>query len=285
MPSRGPIRLAGVNNAPIGIFDSGVGGLTVARSIIDVLPHEQIHYVGDTAHTPYGDKPLAQVREYALAIMDDLVDSGVKMLVIACNTASSAVLHDARERYSDARGIPVVEVVVPAAHEALRTTTNNRIGVIGTVATVTSGVYQDTLSVVPGVEVFARPCPRFVEFAEAGITTGEELLDVARGYLGGLVSEGIDTLVLGCTHYPLLAGAISYVCGERIQLVSSSQASAQRAYAEIIRRDLARDPALPPPRHTFYPTGRADPFLALARRIIGPDTWGLSDPEGVGICS
>nr|WP_223875186.1 glutamate racemase [Nanchangia anserum] len=241
------------------------------------MPHEQILYVGDTAHTPYGDKPLAQVRTYALQIMDDLVDSGVKMIVIACNTASSAVLHDARERYTDSRGIPVVEVVVPAAHAALRATTNHRIGVIGTVATVTSGVYQDTLSVVPGVEVYANACPRFVEFAEAGITTGDDLLAVARSYLEPLIAHDIDTLVLGCTHYPLLAGAISYVCGDGVTLVSSSSTTARRAYAELARADLMRDPRLDPPVHRFTATGPADRFLALAHRILGPNVEGL-DP-------
>lgn len=266
-----------MNNAPIGIFDSGVGGLTVARAVLDVLPNEPILYVGDTAHTPYGDKPLAQVRRYALDIMDDLVDSGVKMLVIACNTASSAVLADARERYTDGRGIPVVEVVVPAAHEALRATTNGRIGVIGTVGTVTSGVYQDTLSVVPGIEVFAAACPRFVEFAEAGVTTGPELLKVAHDYLTPLLARDIDTLVLGCTHYPLLAGAIAYVCGDDVQLVTSSLATAKRVYSELMRAGLARDVAAAPPAHRFRATGPADDFVALAHRILGPNVEGLPE--------
>lgn len=251
----------------------------MARAILDVLPHEEIRYVGDTAHTPYGDKPLATVREYALEIMDDLVDSGVKMLVIACNTASSGVLHDARERYTDKRGIPVVEVILPAAHQALRTTTNGRIGVIGTAATIMSGAYQDTLSVVPGIQVFAQACPRFVGFAEAGITTGAELLEVAHGYLDSLVAQDIDTLVLGCTHYPLLAGAISYVCGDKVSLVASSAATAKRTYVELVERDLIRDPQLPAPHHIFIPTGPSKQFMALAREIMGPDVEGLSKPD------
>lgn len=263
-----------MNNAPIGIFDSGVGGLTVARAILDVLPHEEIYYVGDTANTPYGDRPLAEVRTLALSIMDGLVDKGVKMLVIACNTASSAVLHDARERYTQRRGIPVIEVVVPAVHEALLATSNRRIGVIGTSGTITSGVYADALEVMPGIKVFTQACPRFVHFAERGVTTGPELLACVHDYLDPLAAHDIDTLVLGCTHYPLLAGAISYVVGDGVTLVSSSTATAKRAYAALVENQLTRDPSLPAPRHRFTTTGPTTRFLDLARRIIGPDAFG-----------
>ncbi|MDQ1527847.1 MAG: glutamate racemase, partial [Microbacteriaceae bacterium] len=131
-----------MTDAPIGIFDSGVGGLTVARAIIDQLPAESIVYVGDTAHSPYGPKPLAEVRGYALSVMDDLVAQGVKLLVIACNTASSAMLRDARERFTDGYGIPVVEVIQPAVRSAVRKTRNKRIGVIGTAGTIRSNAYE-----------------------------------------------------------------------------------------------------------------------------------------------
>jgi glutamate racemase len=153
-----------VNDAPIGIFDSGVGGLTVARSILDQLPHESTVYIGDTLNTPYGTKPLAAVRAHALEVMDDLVDAGVKLLVIACNTASSAMLRDARERYTLRRGIPVVEVILPAARRAVAATRSGRIGVIATTSTVESRSYDDAFAVAPGVTLLTQACPQFVPF-------------------------------------------------------------------------------------------------------------------------
>ncbi|MDQ1578691.1 MAG: glutamate racemase, partial [Microbacteriaceae bacterium] len=191
-----------MTDAPIGIFDSGVGGLTVARAIIDQLPAESIVYVGDTAHSPYGPKPLAEVRGYALSVMDDLVAQGVKLLVIACNTASSAMLRDARERFTDGYGIPVVEVIQPAVRSAVRKTRNKRIGVIGTAGTIRSNAYEDAFAAATDLQIFTQACPRFVEFVEAGVTSGDELFEVAEGYLRPLKDAGIDTLVLGCTHYP-----------------------------------------------------------------------------------
>ena len=204
-----------MSDAPIGVFDSGVGGLTVARAIMDMLPHESIHYVGDTAHGPYGPLPISRVREHALAIMDALVEDGVKMLVIACNTASAAVLHDARERFSRERGVPVVEVIVPAVRRAASLTRSGRVGVIGTVATITSGAYEDALAAAPSVRVTSQACPLFVSFVEQGITSGPEVIDVAREYLTPLQEAGVDTLILGCTHYPMLQGTLAYVMGAR----------------------------------------------------------------------
>src|SRR5690242_18995761 len=144
------------------MMDSGVGGLTVARAVLDQLPHESLHYVGDTAHSPYGPLPIADVRAHALAVMDDLVASGVKALVIACNSASAACLHDARERYD----VPVIEVVLPAVRRAVAATRNGKVGVVGTTATITSGAYQDAFAAAQGIEVTAAACPRFAEFVE-----------------------------------------------------------------------------------------------------------------------
>src|SRR6185312_1095164 len=206
-----------VNDAPIGIFDSGVGGLTVARAISAQLPRESLLYIGDTAHSPYGPKPIADVRRYALEVLDTLVDQGVKMLVIACNTASAAMLRDARERYD----VPVVEVIGPAVRTAMSTSRSGRIGVIGTAGTIGSRAYQDMLEVNERLTVFAQACPRFVEFVEAGVTDSAEVLAVAEQYLAPLRHAGVDTLVLGCTHYPFLEGAISYVMGSDVSLVSS----------------------------------------------------------------
>ena len=257
-----------MSNAPIGVFDSGVGGLTVARAIIDQLPNESILYVGDTAHSPYGPKPIADVRRYALEVMDDLVAQGVKLLVIACNTASSAMLRDARERYA---GIPVLEVIQPAVRSAVRQTRNKRVGVIGTVGTVNSLAYEDAFAAASDLQIFTEACPRFVEFVEAGVTNGAELLAVAERYLGPLKAAGVDTLVLGCTHYPLLAGAIQYVMGEDVTLVSSAEETAFDVYRTLVKHGLERT-ATSKPSYTFEATGDSkDEFLSLAKRFLGPE--------------
>lgn len=256
-----------VGDRPIGIFDSGVGGLTVARAVLDQLPHEPIHYVGDTARGPYGPLPIAEVRAYALDIMDHLVDSGVKMLVIACNSASAAVLRDARERYD----VPVVEVVHPAVRRAVRATRSGRVGVIGTRATIASGAYDDAFAAAPDLVVTGQACPRFVEFVEAGITGGDELLTVARDYLAPLQSGDIDTLVLGCTHYPLLTGVISYVMGDGVTLVSSAEETAKDVYRTLVAHDLLRSDDASPPEHRFTATGDTSDFTTLGQRFLGPE--------------
>ncbi|MFS0699122.1 glutamate racemase [Cellulomonas sp. 179-A 4D5 NHS] len=266
-----------MNDAPIGIFDSGVGGLTVARSILDQLPQESTLYIGDTLNTPYGEKPLAAVRAHALEVMDDLVDAGVKMLVIACNTASSAVLRDARERYTQRRGIPVVEVVLPAARRAVAATRTGHIGVIATRSTVESRAYDDAFAVAPGIELVTRACPRFVGFVEAGITSGPDILAAAHEYLDPVRDAGVDTLVLGCTHYPLLTGVISYVMGEGVTLVSSAEETAKDVYRTLVAHDLERDPAAGPPEHRFLATGDPESFHVLARRFLGPEVGAVED--------
>ncbi len=254
-----------MNDAPIGIFDSGVGGLTVARAISAQLPRESMLYIGDTAHSPYGPKPIADVRRYSLEVLDTLVDEGVKMLVIACNTASAAMLRDARERYD----IPVVEVIGPAVRTAMSTTRNGRIGVIGTAGTIGSRAYQDMLEVNELLTVFAQPCPRFVEFVEAGITDSPEVLAVAEEYLAPMRDAAVDTLVLGCTHYPFLEGAISYVMGPDVSLVSSDTETAKDVYRQLVSRDLLAGPDAAP-RHVYEATGdSADEFLRLAHRLMG----------------
>src|ERR671920_1092632 len=177
-------------DAPIGIFDSGFGGLTVARSVIDQLPHESVLYLGDTARQPYGPKPISEVREYALECLDHLVAQGVKTLVIACNSASAAVLRDARERYD----VPVVEVILPAARRAVAATRTGRVGVICTEATATSQAYDDAFAAAPQVSLHTAACPRFVSFVEAGITGGPELLAVGESYLAPPHAPHIHTL-------------------------------------------------------------------------------------------
>ncbi len=256
-----------MTDAPIGIFDSGVGGLTVARAVKDQLPNESILYIGDLEHSPYGPKRIADVREYALAVLDDLVAQGVKMLVIACNTASAAMLRDARERYE----VPVVEVIQPAVRRAVAATRSGRVGVIGTAGTVNSRAYEDAFAAAPHLDLHTRACPRFVEFVEAGVTTGPELLAVAEEYLAPLREASVDTLVLGCTHYPFLKGAIQYVMGEAVTLVSSDVETANDVYRVLVSTGLERT-ASAPPTYRYEATGRSEEeFLGLAHRLMGPE--------------
>ncbi len=259
-----------MNDAPIGIFDSGVGGLTVARAIIDQLPNESIVYLGDTANSPYGPKSIQEVRDLALTVMDRLVEEGVKLLVIACNSASAAVLRDARERYTEARGIPVVEVIQPAARRAVASTRNHRVGVIGTSATINSKAYDDAFAAAVDLKITSVACPQFVDYVERGVTSGPELLKLAEGYLGPIREAGVDTLVLGCTHYPLLTGAISYVMGEDVTLVSSAEETAKDVYRTLVEHDLLRT-ASSSPTLRFLATGDKESFGVLARRFLGPE--------------
>lgn len=263
-------------DAPIGIFDSGVGGLTVARAVLDQLPHEALHYVGDTANSPYGPKSIADVRACALSVMDELVDSGVKALVIACNSASSACLRDARERYE----VPVVEVILPAVRRAVAATRNGKVGVIGTVATVTSGAYEDAFAAAAGVSVTSAACPRFAEFVERGVTSGRQLLGLAESYLSPLNEAGVDTLVLGCTHYPLLTGLLSVVMGDGVTLVSSAEETAKDVYRMLTREELLRPDDAPAPRHVFRTTGPSETFVRLSHRFLGPDVAAVAPAYG-----
>ena len=252
--------------APIGVFDSGVGGLTVARAIRDQLPGESMIYVGDTARTPYGPRPIAEVRRFALEILDDLVAQGVKMLVIACNTASAAVLRDARERYD----VPVVEVIGPTVRSAASITRNGRVGLIGTAGTIQSRAYDDLFAMRPEISLASAACPRFVDLVEAGLTSGPEVIAAAEEYLAPLVARDIDTLVLGCTHYPFLRGALSQVVGPDVALVSSDIETAKEVYRVLTEQDLLRPACSGEPELRYEATG-ADTaaFVDLARRMLG----------------
>ena len=256
-----------MSNAPIGIFDSGVGGLTVARAILDQLPNESTIYIGDTARGPYGPRPLAEVREFALETLDFLVEQGVKALVIACNTASAAMLRDARERYN----VPVIEVIQPAVRRAVAATRTGHIGVIGTRATVDSKAYLDAFAAAPQLQVTSIACPLFVEYVERGETSGAEITKIARDYLAPIMEAKVDTLVLGCTHYPLLTGVISYVMGEGVTLVSSAEETAKDLYRTLVENNLLRDAHGGSPTHKFLATGDAKAFESLARRFLGPE--------------
>lgn len=251
---------------PIGMFDSGVGGLTVARAVIDLLPHEDLVYFGDTARCPYGPRPPAEVKEFAVQIMDALVAEDVKVVVVACNTAASTALDLARDRYD----VPVISVIEPGVKAAIAATRNRRIGLIGTAGTVNSRAYDEAVEETrQNVSLVSQACPRFVEFVERGDTTSDELIEVAREYLAPLKSEGVDTLILACTHYPLLTGVLQYVMGNDVVLISSAEATANEVYVELRKRELLK-PDATPGVHRFIASSQGM-FGELGEHFLGPE--------------
>jgi glutamate racemase len=250
---------------PIGVFDSGVGGLTVARAILDLLPREPLLYVGDTARFPYGPKPLDEIRRYALEVAAYLVDRGVKLLVVACNSIEVAAIQEV----TDAAGVPVVGVIDPGVRAAVRATHNRRIGMIGTEATVKSGAYERAV-VRTGrdVRLFSAACPLFVEFVERGDTASPELFAAAGDYLGPLRAAEVDTLILGCTHYPMLSGLIGEVMGRDVVLISSADETARDVYAALVAGELRS--TVPTAVHEFVCTGDPGSFRSVAEHFLGP---------------
>ena len=252
---------------PIGVFDSGVGGLTIVRGLIELMPDEQFLYFGDTARYPYGTRARDEVRRYALEIASWLVGQDVKMVVAACNSAAGAGLDHVRAAFPD---LPIVEVIEPAVRAAVRATRNRRIGVIGTELTISSGAYQRAVDATKeNVTLVSNACPRFVEFVERGETVGAEITGVARDYLRPLQQQDVDTLILGCTHYPLLQGVLHSLMPDAV-LISSAEETALDVYGELARRGTFRT-ADQPPSHRFVSSGDAATFLALGSRFLGPE--------------
>jgi glutamate racemase len=252
---------------PIGVFDSGLGGLTVVRSIIDDLPHETIVYFGDTARFPYGPRPIEELRRFAVEIARHLVEEDVKLIVVACNSATAAALDEVTASVP----VPVIGVIEPAVRAAVRATRIARVGLIGTMATVESGAYQRAFQKLgPDIEVLARACPLFVEFVERGDTTSPELLRAAEEYLAPLKEAGVDTVILGCTHYPLLRGAIRHVMGGDVLLLSSADETASDVY-EVLARDRLLAEGDEFSVHRFQASGDPGSFAALGRRFLGPE--------------
>jgi glutamate racemase len=249
---------------PIGIFDSGVGGLTVVRAILDLLPHEAVVYFGDTARSPYGPRPVDEIRTFAREIAAHLLDRDVKLLVVACNSVEVAAIEDLTE----SAHVPVIGVIDPGVRAALAATRNGRVGVIGTEATIKSGAYERAVG--GEARLFSAACPAFVPFVERGDTTGQDLAAVARGYLTPLREAGIDTLILGCTHYPLLSGLLQVELGPEVILISSAEETAKDVYATLVRGDLL-SPGDARPTHEFLCSGDPESFLALAARFLGPE--------------
>lgn len=256
-----------LKDLPVGVFDSGVGGLTVVKEIRKILPAEDIIYVGDTARCPYGPRPLMEVRKFAFEISEFLVKTGIKALVVACNTASAAALSDIRDLY---RTIPVLGVVEPGARAAVSYTRNKKVGVIGTVGTISSGAYEAALkSIDPEIVVISKATPELVDFVERGEFEGERIEAVLHGYLDGMVKAGIDTLILGCTHYPLIAHTIQKVVGENIMIVSSAEETARdlaRILFELKLRRKNRRGWL-----KLFATNGSEYFLNLGREFLNED--------------
>jgi glutamate racemase len=259
---------------PIGIFDSGLGGLTVMRAVIDLLPKEDVLYFGDTGRFPYGPRPRDEVLKYALEIAGVLTERDVKMLVIACNSATAAAL----ETLTNALDVPVVGVIEPGMSAAMRVTVTGRIGVIGTVGTIASGAYQ---RLVPGatargrgrvaVELTCAACPGFVEFVEAGDVDSDQVHVLAERLLAPVRAARVDTLVLGCTHYPLLARTIGDVLGRDVTLVSSADETAFAVRDRLVAARLGTTAETRPGSRQFLTSGSVARFRELGVRFLGPE--------------
>jgi glutamate racemase len=259
---------------PIGMFDSGFGGLTVARSVIDLLPSEDLVYIGDTARYPYGPKPASEVRSYAIELATSLVrDFNAKLIIVACNTAASVALGELQSLLS----VPVIGVVEPGAQALVEATTNNRVAVIGTVGTIASGAYESAVAgashkILREVSLTATACPGFVEFVERDETSGQAVTKLAEKLLAPIQKAGVDALLLGCTHYPYLSAVISEVMGSGVKLINSADATASEVRDVLIKNNISRsvDDEVKS-SHEFYSSGDVQHFAELGRRFLGPE--------------
>jgi glutamate racemase len=257
-----------VSCAPIGVFDSGLGGLTVVRALIDLLPNERVIYFGDTGHFPYGAKPLSDVLKYSLEITDLLLQRDVKALVIACNNAAAAALDTLEARLD----IPVIGVIEPGLRAGAKATRSGRVGVIATSGTIASGAYQRlAAALVPDIELTCAGCPGFVEFVEAGDVDSDEVHVLAERLLAPIREADVDTLILGCTHYPLLARTIGDVMGRDVVLVSSADETAFAVRQLLAACGMEAPAQNEPAKHLFLTSGSVDTFRTLAARFLGPE--------------
>lgn len=257
-------RRQALRERAIGVFDSGIGGLTVVRQIVRLLPQEHVVYLGDTARTPYGTKSPETIRRYALENAAFLLDKGVKLLVVACNSVSAVALDLLQSQLR----VPVVGVIEPGARAAVAATRNRKVGVIGTEATIASGAYTRALKALDAdLEIYTRACPLFVPLAEEGWVDNDVARAAARRYLTSLKRSGIDTLVLGCTHYPLLSGVIGDVLGPGVALVDSALTTAQEVRELLGARGLLRRGE--PGSVSFFVTDVPDRFIKVGHLFMG----------------
>lgn len=259
------------------MFDSGFGGLTVARAAIDVLPSEDIVYIGDTGRYPYGPRPVPELIDFSRELAWSLVeDFDVKAVVVACNTAAAAAFHHLERELP----VPVISVIEPGARALALATRKGSVGVIGTVGTISSGAYQRALADVdPSLSLIAAACPGFVEFVERGQTSGDEVVLLAERLLAPVVEADIDALLLGCTHYPFLSRVISDVMGPDVTLVSSADETAFALSAMLRERGMLADPARTG-THTFLSSGDIEWFVELGSSLLGPELSAASRWSG-----
>ncbi len=251
----------------IGIFDSGIGGMTVARAVENILPNQPLLYLGDTARTPYGDKSAETIITYSLRNTEFLLEKGAKLIIIACNSASSVATLKLREEFK----VPIIEVISPAARQAMAMTTTGKIGIIGTRATIKSDIYRTTIhSQSPDIRVFSEPCPLLVPLVEEGWIAKRETKMILRRYLHPLKNHQIDTLILGCTHYPLLKDLIQARIGKRVHLIDSS-IEAAIALQKLLKEhpELISHETQAPSRHAYYVSDLTDTAVKIAAKIFG----------------
>jgi glutamate racemase len=249
----------------IGIFDSGVGGLTVLKEVVRVLPQEDTIYLGDTARVPYGTKSPETVIRYSRQVARYLLGRDIKLLVVACNTASAVALAALQKEFP----IPIVGVIEPGARAAASVTTTGKVGVIGTAATIASSAYTKAIKRInPDIEVVTRACPLFVPLAEEGWVENEVARLTAQMYLEDLKAQGVDTLVLGCTHYPILKEVIAEVMGPQVRLVDSAEETARTVAGILTEQDLLR-PKGEKGNHHYYVTDIPAGFIRVGNRFLG----------------
>lgn len=257
-----------MDSRPIGVFDSGLGGLTVVRALLDLLPDEHLIYFGDTGRFPYGPKPRGEVLKYAAEITEMLMSRDVKLIVVGCNSAAAAGLDVLRASYD----VPLAGVVEPGLRAAAKATRSGRVGVIGTVGTISSGAYQRAAEALwPAIHLTCAACPGFVEFVEGGDVDSDQVFVLAERLLAPVRAAEVDTLVLGCTHYPLLARTIGEVMGRDVVLVSSGEETAFEVRAVLDAIGARRPPGGEPARRVFFTSGDPATFRDLGARFLGPE--------------
>lgn len=256
------------SDAPIGVFDSGVGGLTVAREIMRQIPNETIIYFGDTARVPYGNKSQETIIKYSRQIIHFLINKGVKAIVIACNTASAFALETVKHEFD----IPIIGVVRPGANAAAAASHNGRIGVIATEGTISSHIYKDFLSMTnPNIQVFGKACPLLASLVEEGMIDDSVTDEMIKRYISELIEKDIDTLILGCTHYPLLRHAISRFVGNDISLVNPAYETARSLKELLLSSNIMCETPIATPNHKFYVSDGAEKFKTFANTILPCD--------------